>query len=395
MTWDLFRLALQNIGHRRLRSWLTVIGILIGTAAVVALISIGQGLERTITTQVERIVGYNTLLISPRGQGFGQRIRVDIAALRAIPEVRAAIAVRTETAYVEGPVGKGFLSVVGYDPAMDEFTGEMNLTLSAGQGIGGRGQALLGARTAQVLGAEVGTTIRVDDRTFQVVGILTQQERRQGGIMPTGVALNDAVIVAYEDQRLLFPGPELVQFSILKLRDRVQVDAVKAEVRQVLRDGGERNASVIDFEDLTQRIRTMLSGVQAFLAGIAGISILVGGIGVMNTMYTAVLERTREIGVMKAVGAKGRHVLLLYLFESGLMGLGGGTLGLITGLGAAWAATAIVSRLFQVQTPIAPAVSPGLIFGALLFSFAVGAASGVLPARRAAKLPPVEALRYE
>lgn len=106
---DLFRLSFRNIRHRGLRSWLTVIGILIGTAAVVALISVGQGLQRAIATQVEKIVGYNTILITSRGLNLGQRIRLDIEAIRAIPGVRNAIAVRLETAYVEGPGGKGFL----------------------------------------------------------------------------------------------------------------------------------------------------------------------------------------------------------------------------------------------------------------------------------------------
>ncbi|MCR4391259.1 MAG: ABC transporter permease [Candidatus Acetothermia bacterium] len=396
MTWDLFRLAVRNILHRRLRSWLTVIGILIGTAAVVALIAIGQGLQRTITSQVGQIVGFNTVLVMPQGAGFNQRIRVDPEALRAIPGVRAAVAVRTETGYVEGPGGKGFLSVVGYEPAMDELTAELDLTLAAGGKLTAPGQVVLGARTSQALGAQVGQTVAIEDRPFQVVGILARQgDQRGGGGTAVGVPINDALFVFYEDLRTLFPGPDLVQYAIVKVQDDAAIAAVKTTVRESLRALGEKNAQIVDFEDLTQRIRTVLGGVQAFLAGIAGISILVGGIGVMNTMYTAVLERTREIGVMKAVGAKGRHVLLLFLFESGLMGLGGGTLGLIAGLGVAWTATAVVGRLFDAPDTFTPAIGAGLVFGALLFSFAVGAISGTLPARRAARLPPVEALRYE
>ncbi len=395
MIWDLFRLALRNIGHRRIRSWLTVIGILIGTAAVVALIAVGQGLQRTVTEQVERLVGYNTILISPRGQGFGQRIRVDLAALRAVPGVRAAVAVRTETAYVEGPGGQGFPTIIGYEPAMEEFASELNLTITAGGAPVEPGTVLVGARTAREYGAEIGALLRIEDRPFRVVGILAQQVAGRGGFTPVGVPLNDALVIPYGDLRSLFPGPELVLYAIVKLRDGASTEAVKEEIRAILREGGERNASIIDFEDLTNRIQSLIGGVQAFLAGIAGISILVGGIGVMNTMYTAVLERTREIGVLKAVGAKGHQVLLLFLFESGLMGLGGGVLGLLLGLGAAWAALAIVSRMFQTPSGLSPVLTPALVFGALLFSFGVGAISGMLPARRAAQLPPVEALRYE
>jgi len=395
MTRDLFVLAVRNVLHRRLRSWLTVIGILIGTAAVVALISIGQGLQRSITQEVERIMGFNTLLITPRGPGLQARIELDLAALREVPGVEAVVAVRTETAFVQGPTRSGFLSLPGYDPAMEEFVAELRLDLAAGEGLSQRGQVILGARTAELIGAKVGDVVTVEDRPFQVVGILTAQEEGRGGAAYGGIAVNDSLFVFYEDLKELFPGPDLAQYGFVRVAPGAEVSAVKAGVERVLARTGTTEAEVIGFEELTQRIRTVLGGVQAFLAGIAGISILVGGIGVMNTMYTAVLERTREIGVMKAVGAKDSHVLLLFLFESGLMGLVGGALGLLVGLGVAQTAAVVVRRLFQIEGGFSAAVSVGLVIGALLFSFGVGAISGLLPARRAALLPPVEALRYE
>ena len=134
--------------------------------------------------------------------------------------------------------------------------------------------------------------------------------------------------------------------------------------------------------------------VQGVLVGIAGISLLVGGVGIMNTMYTSVLERTKEIGTMKAIGAKNSHILFLFLVESGLLGLAGGLIGVIIGLGMAkgteYAATAYIgSPLLQAS------MDPLIIFGALSFSFIVGTLSGVLPALQASKLKPVDALRYE
>lgn len=390
---DLFRLSLRNIRHRGLRSWLTVIGILIGTAAVVALISIGQGLQRTISAQVERTVGYNTILITSRGLNFGQRIRLDIEALRAIPGVRNAVAVRTETAYVEGPAGKGFLGVLGYDLAMEEFVAEMDLSLSSGRPLQGPGEVLLGSRTAQALGAGVGDKVRIEGREFTVVGIL--RARRAGGFATGGLSLQDLLIISLAELRQLFPGPELVQYAVVRLVDRADMASVREQIQAHLRAVGERNASLTDFEDLTRSIQSMISGVQAFLAGIAGIALLVGGVGVMNTMYTAVLERTREIGILKAIGAKDFQVLLLFLFESGLMGLAGGALGLGLGFGVAWVATIIVSRIFQTPTTFSPVLSFALVVGALFFSFLVGAVAGIFPAFRAARLPPVDALRYE
>ncbi|MGQ9700305.1 MAG: ABC transporter permease [Candidatus Bipolaricaulaceae bacterium] len=390
---DLFRLSLRNMRHRGLRSWLTVIGILIGTAAVVALISIGQGLQRSIATQVEQIVGYNTILISARGFNLGQRIRLDIEAIRAIPGVRNAIAVRTETAYVEGPGGKGFLGVLGYDQAMEEFATEMNLGLSSGRPLAGPGEVLLGGRTARALGAEIGDTVAVEGRTFRVVGLL--QAQRAGGFAAGGLTLSDLLVLSLPELRALFPGPELVQYAVVRLADGADITAVRGAIRAHLQAVGERNAALTDFEDLTRNIQSVIRGVQAFLAGIAGIALLVGGVGVMNTMYTAVLERTREIGILKAVGAKDSHVLLLFLFESGLMGVAGGALGLAMGFSLAWVATAIVSRVFQTQSSFSPVLNLALVVGALFFDFLVGAVAGIFPAYRAARLPPVEALRYE
>lgn len=390
---DLFRLSLRNIRHRGLRSWLTVIGILIGTAAVVALISIGQGLQRSVARQVERIVGYNTILVTSGGLNLGQRIRLDIETIRAIPGVRSAIAVRTETAYVEGPNGKGFLAVLGYDPAMEEFVAEMNLRVAAGRPLSERGEVLLGSRAAQALGAQVGNDVVIEGRRFTVVGILEAQ--RAGGFATGGLTITDLLVIPLTELRELFPGPELVQYAVIRLEEQASVAEVRERIRDHLRAVGERNASLTDFEDLTRNIQSVIRGVQAFLAGIAGIALLVGGVGVMNTMYTAVLERTREIGILKAVGAKDIHVLLLFLFESGLMGLAGGALGMLMGFGLAWVATAVVSRMFQTQGSFSPVLSLALVFGALFFSFLVGAIAGIFPAYRAARLPPVEALRYE
>jgi putative ABC transport system permease protein len=370
-----------------------VIGILIGTAAVVALISIGQGLQRAISAQVERTVGYNTILISSRGLNLGQRIRLDIEAIRAIPGVRNAIAVRTETAYVEGPGGKGFLGVLGYDPAMQEFVAEMNLSVAAGRALEAPGEVLLGSRTARSLGAGVGDTVTIEGRKFTVVGIL--QAQRAGGFATGGLPLLDLLIISLPELRELFPGPELVQYAVVRLYDRADMAAVREQIQEHLRAVGERNAQITDFEDLTRSIQSMIRGVQAFLAGIAG------------NCPPRWCGRGDEHHVHRGPGkgkgnrdpqshwGKGFHVLVLFLFESGLMGLAGGILGLVLGFGVAWVATLIVSRLFQAHGAFSPALSPGLVVGALFFSFLVGAVAGLFPAYRAARLPPVDALRYE
>lgn len=168
---------------------------------------------------------------------------------------------------------------------------------------------------------------------------------------------------------------------------------VADRVEETLKTAGYKDTSTVTYNDISKQIGTVMGAVSGFLAGIAGISLLVGGVGVMNTMYTSVLERTREIGVMKAVGARNGHVLAIFLIESGLMGLVGGAVGVVLGLGLSGVAGAVIRGAFNVK--FVTVISPALIVGTLFFSFLIGAVAGLLPARRAAKLPPVDALRYE
>ena len=156
---------------------------------------------------------------------------------------------------------------------------------------------------------------------------------------------------------------------------------------------GDSKVETVTYSDISKQIGVVMGALSGFLAGIAGISLLVGGVGVMNTMYTSVLERTREIGVLKAVGAKRSHILTIFLIESGLMGLVGGMIGIVLGLGLSGVAALVITRLFNVH--LISVVSPAVILGTLFLSFFLGAIAGYFPARRAAKLPPVEALRYE
>ena len=156
---------------------------------------------------------------------------------------------------------------------------------------------------------------------------------------------------------------------------------------------GEEDFTTNTASDIIDSFQSQLSLIRGFLVGLGAISLLVGGIGIMNTMYTSVTERTQEIGVMKAVGATRRQILTVFLIESGIIGLMGGILGTVLGIGISFAASGIISQ--QVGIQVTPGTSPGLIIGALTFAFVVGMISGFFPARKAAKKNPVEALRYE
>ena len=413
MVSDFLALAGRSILHRKLRSWLTVIGIFIGITAVVALISIGLGLEKTVTSQVEKLFGYNSFLLVG-GDPFSRHGRseeafqLDLEQVRGVDGVVAVAAVRQESGFVvgladeNGKVLKGFLPVMGLSPEMAtefrSFIGDLSLEK------GGRffvssdtQQAILGNAVAKQLGAILGSTIQIEDRPFVVIGVLNAVASggsdggfSAGAMMPE---TDDMLFVPFAMMESLFKPSNEVLLTLVKTAEGTDVQVIADRVEAALKDAGYKDVSSVTYNDISKQIGTVMGAVSGFLAGIAGISLLVGGVGVMNTMYTSVLERTREIGVMKAVGATNGHVLAIFLIESGLMGLVGGAVGVVFGLLLSGVAGVIIRTAFSVN--FVSVVSPVLILGTLLFSFLIGAIAGLLPARRAAKLPPVDALRYE
>jgi len=434
ITLDFMRLAIRSIKSRSVRSWLTVIGVLIGITAVVALISMGQGVQRAIHQQFEKI-GYDLILVMPRfSGGFGgpegeqQGRPIELSVLSQLPGIKAFAPLLTRTLPVETPKMEGFLRVTGLTAeATKEFAGYFGgFELESGRGLevadGAARVAVLGGRAAENLGVRLGDKIRLGDQEFEVVGVLkrigrtVQREVTQrpggqgmaGGFQRGGMSfafgrfrIDDAIFIPFETmQELMAQSDQLqnpgtrVSLVLVKARTAADVGAVAQRIEEeLIRQGSSFNVTTV--QEISQNIGNMLQGIEMALAAIAGISLLVGGVGVMNTMYTSVLERTREIGIMKAVGAKAYHILMIFLIESGLMGLVGGAIGVILGLLLGIVAISFVTRILGMALPFQAAFSPGLILGALVFSFLLGALSGVWPARKAAKLEPVEALRYE
>ena len=418
MVRDFLALAGSSILHRKIRSWLTVIGVFIGITAVVALISVGLGLERTISDEVAKVFGVDTFMLAPRGVFGGGRANqgsaqyaLDLEWLRAQEGVTTAAAVRQRTAFVEGQPGadgrptRGFLPVMGLSPELvtsfASFIG--TLELEPGGRLFEEGESLvavLGRDVAARLGVGVGQDILVagdGDRPeleLTVVGVLAASEAGSSrrGFTSRMSESGDTIYVPYDTMQLLWGPAADVLITLVRIDPGRDVDEVAARVQAALRARGSE-VSALTYSDISSAIGTVTSTVSAFLAGIAGISLLVGGVGVMNTMYTSVLERTREIGIMKAIGAKNRHILCIFLVESGLMGLVGGIVGMLLGLGISSVASAIIGRIFEVR--VAVVASPLLIVVTLVGAFALGAVAGLWPARRAAKLPVVDALRYE
>jgi putative ABC transport system permease protein len=418
---DFFLLAAQSIMHRRLRSWLTVIGVFIGITAVVALISIGLGFDRTIKEEVSGIFGVDTFIVvnedafGPGAHGGGaDEYALDLDLLKSIEGVKVAAALRERTGFVQGQPDaagnrlQGFLPVMGLSPELmtefESFTGELQ-PMPGGRLFepGDVEVAVLDYDISQRLGVDVGDTILVAgegdaELSLTIVGIMASSEKdedgSQGGfgMQFSSRSEGDTISVPYEAMDLLWGPADDVLVTLVRTEPGYDVDEVADVAEETLNARGSE-ISAVTYTDISEAIGTMTSTISAFLAGIAGISLLVGGVGVMNTMFTSVLERTKEIGVMKAVGAKNGHVWTIFLIESGLMGLVGGLVGTVLGLGLSALASAMIGRFFDIDLIVV--ASPTLIIVTLLGSFALGAFAGLWPAWRASRLVVVDALRYE
>lgn len=288
--------------------------------------------------------------------------------------------------------------MTGLDPGILEgFSGYLNgFTLTEGRTFKKEDKfvVILGPEVAANLGVGVGGEITIENQSFQVIGILESTEEGEGRF--TYPNMNDGIFVPIDALEALFGGENKLSMALVKAAEGAEVSKVAKQVEMMLSQQGTP-VSTITTEEISEKVSGVLGTLSMTLTAIAGISLLVGAVGVMNTMYTAVLERTREIGIMKAVGAKDRHVLTMFLIESGLMGIMGGVIGVLFGVGVSLAASRLMSggMLPMGGGSFSASISPELIIVALAFSFVLGAISGTMPARRAAKLQPVEALRYE
>lgn len=398
MLFDNIRLSVRNLRHRPKRSWLTILGILIGVAAVIALVSLGQGMQRSITQEFEAF-GYNVVMIAGHGEhrlGMGALLgahtfQLDLTPLKKISGVEAVGSVLIKTPYISAGRREGYLLTWGMAPELMQAFGnyykpELGRALNPGE----TQTAVLGSNVAKDLGLSVGDKFVIETLEFEVVGLL---EKRADPDVNYAIMVPIATLQELVDER--------ERLSLVMIRTTQQQHAghdtasVAKEVRRVVKElRGKDDLNIHTTGEMLDLMQNLVGILQAALGGIAAISLLVGGVGVMNTMYTAVLERTREIGVMKAVGARRRHILMLFLLESGFMGLVGGLLGALVGLGIA-VGIKLLAPIFMPGTTLEVGFSPGLMLGVLGFSFVLGALSGFFPARAAAVLPPVEALRYE
>ncbi len=402
---DFFFLAFNNLKRRRLRSWLTILGIFIGIAAVVSLISLGQGLQSFIHEQFEQ-VGGDKILISPKtltgmsGSATEEELVLtenDLEAVRRVTGVEGAEGAVTRNGVVNYKKESEVVTVAGLNEEYIEIFGDIDaLKIIEGRQLrdSDKSNAVVGYN--HVFGDlwdkdfKVGDNLEIKGKKFEVIGVL----KKQGNPVD-----DNAVWMEKETFRNLFDVGDNEGIITVKVKESFDPEKVAENIKEELRETrdeeeGQETFSVQTFSQLLQTFTDIFAVVQAVLIGIAAISLLVGGIGIMNTMYTSVLERTKEIGTMKAVGAKNSDILWIFLFESGLLGLVGGAIGIALGIGIGKAVEYIATA--QLGTPYLTAVfGLPLIIGSLVFSFVVGCLSGILPALQAAKLKPAVALRYE
>ena len=401
---DYFGLALRNLRHRGLRSWLTLLGIFIGVTAVVALISLGSGLKLAVgsqfgisSTEVISVQAGGLNAYGPPGSGASKKLTVeDLEAIKKLSSTKEVIRRNIPSGKLE------FNDIVVFGFAMNIPDGDdrafvyeqLDIESEVGRLLkdGDANKVVLGYNfyaDKVGIGKKIlpGSTILLQDKKFEVVGITKK----------TGSFIFDNIVhVNEKDLEELFGYGDEIDLIAVHVRSKDDLEGVKEDIEKLLRERRDVKVGEEDFEVSTpaaalKTVNNILSGVQAFIVVIASISILVGAVGIVNTMTTSVLERRKEIGIMKAVGARNEQIFLQFFIEAGLLGLIGGLVGVIFGSAIGYFGTAGINSF------IGASVSPDLDFiflGLVLVgSFLIGAVSGIYPAMDAAKQNPVEALR--
>lgn len=397
-------LAFNNLKRRKLRAWLTILGIFIGIAAVVSLISIGQGLQAFINEQFEQ-VGGDKILVQPRMFGPPGSVteeeliltKDDLEVVLDVNGVEDAEGALTRTGLAINGKEQEIIFINGLNEKYLEIFGNIDaLEIIEGRELRDSDRSKIVVGYNHVFGklwdknTRIGSDIEIKGKEFEIVGVLKKQGNSGD---------DNSVWMEKEVFRELFDTGDDEGIIVAKVRTGFNPEEVAEDIEDELRDErnekeGQETFSVQSFSQLLETFTDIFAVIQAVFVGIAAISLIVGGIGIMNTMYTSVLERTKEIGTMKAVGAKNSDIFKIFLFESGLLGLVGGAIGILIGISIGKAIEYIA--MIQLGSPFIRAVFGfPLIVGALTFSFLVGAVSGVLPAMQAAKLKPADALRYE
>jgi len=405
-------IAIRSLHANKLRSSLTMLGIIIGVGAVITLMSVGRGAQASITSTFEEM-GTNLVYIMAQTPGVEGLAASQFATLSLTVDDAEAIE-RIPSVIHVAPVTENYAEVTAGDESTvavieastPEFEHVMNYPVVNGQFISERNVAsrdmvvVLGDKTAEDLFGEdnpIGQKVKISGRRFTVIGVL---EAKGGQMM--GVSMDAIIVVPITTyQARLFPrqtirGEEAVQSIAVQVASAEGIDGVSNDISDLLRkrhriaEDEKDDFSIMSQEQVLGMLEQVTGIFTIVLGAIASISLLVGGIGIMNIMLVSVTERTREIGIRKAVGAKRRDILLQFLLEAGMLSLAGGVIGIIGG----WGLSYLISQLSIEGITLHAVVTPDIVILAISVSFFIGLASGIYPAMRAAKLNPIDALHY-
>ena len=404
---EAFLEALETLSANKLRSGLTILGIVIGVAAVIAMLAIGEGAQSYITGTISDLGTNLIFIVSGNSRNENRNIKplteMDAKAMVdsiLAPDVLVAEPLLSTRLQVTYGSEKKSTSIDGVTP---NYISISNYEITEGTGI--TEEHILGQASVAVLGVDVadklferregliGETIRIQGQPFRIVGIL----KPKGGGM--GGSQDDLVMVPFStaQSRLIRRNSSAVDAIVAQAASADTVDKATQDISNILRTRHRSPVGSDDFQVISQQsavsmVSSITNVLTVFLGGIAAISLLVGGIGIMNIMLVSVTERTREIGLRKALGAKKSDILVQFLVESALLSLFGGIIGIILG----WLIAFVVGKVAAATgTEFTPEVGMNAILLATLFSTAVGLFFGIYPANRAASLQPVEALRHE
>ena len=392
-TYDIFKLSLSHVRKSKVRSWLTIVGIVIGVAAIVAIISIGAGMQASVQKSLGSLGG--DLITVYAASNLTDK---DVNTIKQVPGIL----------YVSGEVSgmsdiilgneKAYVPINGIDTTVWRSTIITDLESGRYLQPGDSNSVVIGYRLAHDRFLQPITQnrpITIGGKTFKVVGIFA----RSSGFGGT----DNSVYMPADSARNVINDPkERNQFSSItvKIADQNLADKVTADIDQKLMMSRHVNPrtkdfTVIPFASIQEQLSSITLAITMFLGSIAAVSLLVGAVGIANTMFMSVMERTRQIGLLKALGATDNEVMKLFLIESGLFGVVGGVIGITVGILISVLISAIGSQMIGQGEAMTTVIPPSLIIFALAFSIITGVLSGVMPARNAAKMNPVDALRIE
>jgi putative ABC transport system permease protein len=402
MAWNAFLLALREIRRNVLRSFLTILGIVIGVAAVIVMVTIGGGATLQVTRQIASL-GTNLLIITPGMRVMGPggtagatpfRIADAEAISRDVPSIVAVAPASTRSMTAIFGNENWSTRVTGTN---NDYLNAGNWTIKAGREFSaselraGAAVCIIGAtvRTKLFGGQDpLGSKIRLEKLSCDVIGLLETK-----GQSAFGMDQDDLVIIPLRTFQRRISGNLDVAMIQVSFQQGVSAAKVERDIGGLLRErrhlsaSQEDDFSVRDLSEITKMLTGTTRMLTALLSAVAAVSLLVGGIGIMNIMLVSVTERTREIGIRLAIGALEREVLLQFLVEAVVLSSLGGVIGIL----AAMLASVGLSKMLQVPFVF----NPGIMIVAFLFSAAVGVLFGYFPARKAARLNPIDALRYE